>query len=692
MDSVQDRVRDSVNSLFLGDVEMGKKDDDHNRGGASSGSGLRTGWAALTSAWASARVHPRKFAKRLVIAITVGFFIYIFIKNIPKNPVRDHRRPVYHNQGELQAGRAAAGQGLQPVRQQPPQPPKKAPPPPDAAPAAPAAAAAAAETYDGPLRFVSLGESLRGISATRGSFLVNKNVLFAAASVKSMTRLLPLACQMGSELRSYVHFAIMSRSTITLAELQQMNGIDASCNIYFHDARPDYAAISTDSRMENSVDVAMTHIQLYMHPQAIIIDGTDTEEDYLQAGMKTYAKSSQTSLIQMPRNGIKRLGWIAKLDSASLSNWNKISIDILIHAYPGASGSLIRLLKSLAKADFGGGSVPHVTIELPQKIDPPTEKYLETFQWPPAAFKDASGTRQLSLRHRIPRHGVSEEESSTRFLESFWPSHPQNSHVLVLSPQTELSREFFHYIKFALLEYRYSNPALLQEWDKRLFGISLDLPSTALDGVTKLTPPLPLKKADAVAAPSSDPSSFLWQSPNSNAILFLGERWAELHRFVAQLLELQHKQTPADTTAAKRVSKKYPSWLEHALELCQARGLWTLYPSSATASALATVHNELYKMPEEYDTEDDEEGDRDDKDEVRLGTKMLMETLTASSGGLPPFADLPLLSWNGQPATLEQMNEQVVAYRTQFRRTKGGCSEGMLDVLLPETLFCTEDE
>ena len=181
-----------------------------------------------------------------------------------------------------------------------------------------------------------------------------------------------------------------------------------------------------------------------MHPQAIIIDGTDTEEDYLQAGMQTFAKSSQTSLIQMPRNGIRRLGWIAKLDSASLSSWNKISIDILVHAYPGASGSLIRLLKSLAKADFGGGSVPHVTIELPQKIDPPTEKYLETFQWPPAGFKDASGTRQLSLRHRIPKHGVSEDESSIRFLESFWPSHPQHSHVLVLSPQTELSPEFFH--------------------------------------------------------------------------------------------------------------------------------------------------------------------------------------------------------------------------------------------------------
>lgn len=181
-----------------------------------------------------------------------------------------------------------------------------------------------------------------------------------------------------------------------------------------------------------------------MHPQAIIIDGSNAEENYLMAGMRTHAKTSQTTLIELPRRGAQRLAWLTKLDSASLSSWNRITIDILIHAYPGASGSLIRLLKSLSGADFGGGSVPHVTIELPQKIDPPTVQFLESFHWPPAGFADASGTKQLSLRHRIPKHGISEEESSVRFLESFWPTHPQNSHVLVLSPQTELAPDFFH--------------------------------------------------------------------------------------------------------------------------------------------------------------------------------------------------------------------------------------------------------
>jgi len=124
--------------------------------------------------------------------------------------------------------------------------------------------------------------------------------------------------------------------------------------------------------------------------------------------------------------------------------WSKTSFDILIHASPGASGSLIRLLKSLSKADFTASSVPHLTIELPQQIDAPTNEFLKTFQWPPNQESSPSTIRQLSLRHRIPQHGIDEEESSVRFLESFWPANPRRSHVVVLSAQTELSRNFFH--------------------------------------------------------------------------------------------------------------------------------------------------------------------------------------------------------------------------------------------------------
>ena len=77
-------------------------------------------------------------------------------------------------------------------------------------------------------------------------------------------------------------------------------------------------------------------------------------------------------------------------------------------------------------------------------MDHATAEFLKTFQWPPGRAEMPSHPRQLSLRHRIPRSSVTEEESAVRFLESFWPSNPKYSHVLVLSPQAQLSPQFFH--------------------------------------------------------------------------------------------------------------------------------------------------------------------------------------------------------------------------------------------------------
>jgi len=124
--------------------------------------------------------------------------------------------------------------------------------------------------------------------------------------------------------------------------------------------------------------------------------------------------------------------------------WNKFHVDILIHASPGASGNLIRLLKSLSAADYTSCAIPHLTIELPHDVDAPTQEFLKSFKWPPAHIDNPSNLNQLSLRHRIARWSLNEEESSIRFLESFWPAVPQDSHVLVLSPQLELSPQFYH--------------------------------------------------------------------------------------------------------------------------------------------------------------------------------------------------------------------------------------------------------
>lgn len=93
---------------------------------------------------------------------------------------------------------------------------------------------------------------------------------------------------------------------------------------------------------------------------------------------------------------------------------------------------------------MGAITPPQLTIELPTDVDPHVEKLLAGFHWPPRHEIVGHRPRMLSLRRRIPRAKLTEEESSVRFLESFWPSDPMYSHVLVLSPHTEVTPQFFH--------------------------------------------------------------------------------------------------------------------------------------------------------------------------------------------------------------------------------------------------------
>ncbi|KAL3955733.1 hypothetical protein ACCO45_011296 [Purpureocillium lilacinum] len=71
------------------------------------------------------------------------------------------------------------------------------------------------KSYNGPIKFYELAASLRAISSTGGTSVTNRNVLFAAASLKSAATLLPMACRMAYEKTTYVHFAFIGRSAIS---------------------------------------------------------------------------------------------------------------------------------------------------------------------------------------------------------------------------------------------------------------------------------------------------------------------------------------------------------------------------------------------------------------------------------------------------------------------------------------------
>lgn len=194
--------------------------------------------------------------------------------------------------------------------------------------------------------------------------------------------------------------------------------------------------------------------------------------------------------------------------------------------------------------------------------------------------------------------------------------------------------------------------------------------------------------------PTDEPTSFLWQAPNSNAVLYFGQRWVELHGFVSRLVEFQHKSPSSSSSSLlseKLVSKKYPAWLEHALKLSRARGYWTLYPSNAAATNLATVHNELFIAPEEY--EGDSVEDSIEGTEVTLADGPLLDRLPGG-GSLPGFDQLPLLTWDGEVTGLRDFDTFASEYASKFRRTIGGCEGFLPSDLIPEKsaadLFCSK--
>lgn len=229
-----------MRGYFMSDVELGKKDDDHHKHGRT-GSGVGLTPVVAPTTWLPSRGPRRRSLKAVLFVTLIGVVVYFFFKNLPndlgpnplmRRPNFDHSAP-YPPSPRYQTG-LQQGQGdSQPYSPSDPNSRAKSPSGSGAS-SSSFSSSSAERTYNGPVKFLELASSLHAISPTRGSSAINKNVLFAAASLRSAATLLPIACQMGGELKNYVHFALMSRSGIDLAELQKLNGIDGSCHLIFH--------------------------------------------------------------------------------------------------------------------------------------------------------------------------------------------------------------------------------------------------------------------------------------------------------------------------------------------------------------------------------------------------------------------------------------------------------------------------
>src|SRR5271163_1571092 len=134
-------------------AELGKKSDDRPRQGAMTGTSIRT-WRG-----------PRR--KRILLAIFICALLYSLIKYLPTDLTLASKHVDSNSQ-----------------------------PPPPSSPQGPPPRLSKSVTehyYDGQIKFYNLASTL---GYGMGSLQHSRNVLFAASSLKSASRILPLACEM----------------------------------------------------------------------------------------------------------------------------------------------------------------------------------------------------------------------------------------------------------------------------------------------------------------------------------------------------------------------------------------------------------------------------------------------------------------------------------------------------------------
>jgi 26S proteasome regulatory subunit N1 len=395
--------------------------------------------------------------------------------------------------------------------------------------------------------------------------------------------------------------------------------------------------------------------------------------------------------IALPR-AARDLMWMAALDSHALQKWNDINVEFLIYAAPDSAGSVIRLIKSLARADFLGFS-PGLTIELPSHVDPELLRFLEKMKWP------SGMPSKITIRRRIQSHQMSSHEASLRAVEAFYPRDPTLSHVLVLSPSVELAPSFFHYLIYNILYYKYS--ARSNVLPAKLMGISLELPSSRLTNIDPFKQPdIEDTQSSSNSAPGALPM-FLWQAPNSNAALYFGDKWLELHSFLGHRLasvadaETRSTMDETDETDETFIPGFYLEFMKYLLELIRAKGYYLLYPAFYNHGqfSLATFHSELFQFPEETFNEaavaPNSEALRASTSTERLLSKAstLMPLLGTFTQGLPDITPLPILSHHGERISDYVLNRETEQYQRQFRVNFGGC-QGSKEDRVTGDLFC----
>ncbi|KAK6531217.1 hypothetical protein TWF281_008040 [Arthrobotrys megalospora] len=516
--------------------------------------------------------------------------------------------------------------------------------------------------YNGPIRFLGLYETLSKIQMFN-SRLRNKHVVFVAANMNTASILAGVACEMSVLKKNVVHLALVGRNELSIEFFKKANGMSGEgCGVIIHDARPDFASISTDERMGLSLRSALKYIREYITPTVFISD-MDREDLWFQKSIVQKAKELSITHIKVPHD-VSTIPWFQKLDAVSLSAWDKPLIDIVIHA-DAHSGQLIRLLKSLKNADYFTAPLPRLYIDLNPDTDQTTREFIDSFTWP---SKD-----RLVVRHRISPRSASLDSDPTTFVESFYPNSKDSS-VLFLSPNIELSPFYYHFLFYSILEYKYSNGQFALD-SSLIYGISLDAPLSRVDG----------KPFDAttITAPSVDGqipplTPYLYAAPTTHATLFFGNHWRLLHLYIARRLDKAFTEG-VDYSTPATLPKSFPGWTKHFVELLTAGGYLMLYPNFDPSDSLAVYHTEVESTVSATSGE---------KGVMRMNN--ILNHLP--NGVLPLWTNLPIIGMDGVKTDLDGLLTAARDYKKKILGKCGGLKkdDGVEDSV--DDLFCDGDE
>jgi len=477
---------------------------------------------------------------------------------------------------------------------------------------------------------------------------------------------------MAKHKKNTVHIILMGRDEGTIEFFEKANGIGGKdCLVTVHDGRPNSAATSSEHRMELSVMSALKHTHSYMSPVVIMVDSVN-EDPWFTRGVSARAKTLNIPLISLPKNAATAIPWMTKLDSGSLAGqyhtpfyektksdksiaWHKPTIDIVIQA-DKHSGSLIRLLKSLAKADYFNMNIPRLHIELEADVDVNVRRFISNYKWP--------GSNEPIIRHRILEKSSNSQQQAVDFVQSFFPATWDNF-ILILDPNAEVSPFFYHWFMYSILEYRYSSTSF---HDTTTYaGVALHRPLDNLMGAS-------FKK---VEGPNSD-HPFLYNAPSTQATVIFGEHWRQFHAYLSNRFlpkYADHVNYTLPVTLSNQA--KQASWLSYFLELSTARGWLMLYPQFDSGQSLVI-------LPQQRSIPSTDE---------ELSLMTLQNTMLSQlpNGALPQWEMMHMFDVFGTKSDYSQLNAIRDDYLDQIASCRRTWKEppGLSQV---EDLFCRKDE